>query len=128
MDHGKVEQIGSPTEVYERPATPFVYGFLGAANRFPSGSAGTAELGFARPHEVAIATQPADGGVEATVSRVLSFGAASRVELTGAAHQHYEVELARERAESLALLNGQRVWLLPQRLSVFDPDDLAKAA
>jgi sulfate transport system ATP-binding protein len=126
MDHGKVEQIGSPTEVYENPATPFVYGFLGAANRFPSGGAPTAELGFARPHEVAIATQPAPGAVEATVSRVLSFGAASRVELTGTAEQHYEVELARERAEALALNNGQRVWLLPERLSVFE--SLARAA
>ncbi|HKW83283.1 MAG TPA: TOBE-like domain-containing protein, partial [Burkholderiaceae bacterium] len=124
--HGKVEQVGSPTEVYEQPATPFVYGFLGAANRFPSGAAPGTELGFARPHEVVIATQAAPGGVEATVSRVLSFGAASRVELTGTADQHYEVELARERAEALALDSGQRVWLLPQRLSVFE--SLARAA
>jgi len=128
MDHGKVEQVGSPTEVYERPATPFVYGFLGAANRFPHGGSATAGLGFARPHEVAIATQPAAGGIEATVSRVLSFGATSRVELNGTAEQHYEVELARERAEALALSNGQRVWLLPERLSVFESPELARAA
>ena len=128
MDHGKVEQIGSPTEVYEHPATPFVYGFLGAANRFPSSGDSAGELGFARPHEVAIATQPAADGIEATVSRVLSFGAASRVELTGTTNQHYEVELARERADALALQSGQRVWLLPQRLSVFDPHTFAKAA
>jgi sulfate transport system ATP-binding protein len=128
MDHGKVEQIGSPAEVYERPATPFVYGFLGAANRFPSGGDNLGELGFARPHEVAIVTQPAAHGIEATVSRVLSFGAASRVELTGTADQHYEVELARERVDALALNNGQRVWLLPQRLSVFGSPALAKAA
>ena len=118
MDHGKVEQIGSPTEVYERPATPFVYGFLGASNRFPGQAAG--ELGFSRPHEVTIATHPAAGGTEATVFRVLSFGAASRVELTGSGDQHYEVELARERADALALQPDQRVWLVPQRLSVFD--------
>ena len=35
MDHGRVEQIGSPAEVYERPATPFVYEFLGQAVRLP---------------------------------------------------------------------------------------------
>ena len=35
MDHGRVEQIGSPSEVYERPATPFVYEFLGQAVRLP---------------------------------------------------------------------------------------------
>jgi len=118
MDHGRVEQVGSPTEVYERPATPFVYGFLGASNRFPA--PGAREPGFARPHEVEIATQPLAGGIEAAVGRVLSFGAASRVELTGAGDQHYEVELARERADALALQPDQRVWLVPQRLSVFD--------
>jgi sulfate transport system ATP-binding protein len=146
MDHGRVEQVGSPTEVYERPATPFVYGFLGAVNRFagrvegdhlqvggqalPHGSAGLTQganaQGFARPHELAIATVPVSSGVEANVSRVLSFGAASRVELIGAGDQHFEVELARERAEALALQPDQRVWLVPQRLSVFEEGDTAQ--
>jgi len=126
MDHGRVEQVGAPTEVYERPATPFVYGFLGAANRLASRAGGP--LGFARPHEVAIATQPVANGTEASVSRVLSFGAASRVELVGADAQHYEVELAREHADALALFTDQRVWLVPQRLSVFEDSSLAQAA
>src|SRR5213075_2355077 len=43
MDHGRVEQVGAPAEVYEHPTTPFVYGFLGASNRFASDGA----LGFA---------------------------------------------------------------------------------
>ena len=129
MDHGQVEQVGSPTEVYERPATPFVYGFLGASNRFPGpAEGGGATLGFARPHEVAISTQLQAGGTEATVSRVLSFGAASRVELVGADDRHYEVELAREHAEALALQPEQRVWLVPQRLSVFDEPAVKEAA
>jgi sulfate transport system ATP-binding protein len=127
MDHGKVEQVGSPTEVYERPATPFVYGFLGASNRFAA--PGASEPGFARPHEVSITTQPIENGIEASVSRVLSFGAVSRVELTGGDDDaHYEVELARERADALALQPEQRVWLVPQRLSVFDNAALPKAA
>ena len=125
MDPGHVEQVGAPTEVYERPATPFVYGFLGAANRFPGASGA---LGFARPHEVAISTQPVGSGIEASVNRVLSFGAASRVELSGTDDQHYEVELARERADALALTTDQRVWLVPQRLSVFEEKLLAQAA
>ena len=146
MDHGRVEQVGSPTEVYERPATPFVYGFLGAVNRFSGrvegdhlhvdghalahGSTGLTQgasaLGFARPHELVIATQQVAGGLEATVSRVLSFGAVSRVELIGPAEQHFEVELARERVDVLALQNDQRVWLVPQRLSVFEEGDTAQ--
>ena len=129
MDHGRVEQVGSPSEVYESPATPFVYGFLGAANRFPDlAGRDQGALGFARPHEVTIATQPAPAGIVASVSRVLSFGAASRVELLGEQDQHYEVELSRERADALALQPQQRVWLLPQRLAVFEPHELARAA
>ena len=118
MDHGRVEQVGAPGEVYDHPATPFVYGFLGAANRFPGRAAGS--TGFARPHEVAIAARPQPGAVEASVRRVLSFGAASRIELVGADERHYEVELARERADALALHADQRVWLVPQRLALFD--------
>jgi sulfate transport system ATP-binding protein len=147
MDHGRVEQVGSPTEVYERPATPFVYGFLGAVNRFSGHvdgahlrigaqtlahgaqglTQGASAFGFARPHELGIALQPVASGIAAKVSRVLSFGAASRVELFGAHDgQHYEVELARERADALALQTEQLVWLVPQRLSVFE--EAAQAA
>jgi len=155
MNHGNIEQIGTPQEVYERPATPFVYGFLGAVNRFQGradgdllrvggqtlehGADGLAPgarvLGFARPHELDIVT--ATGlcdveahGIEAQVVRVLSFGATSRVELTGAEGAHYEVELGRDRAEALDLQPGQAVRLVPSRLSVFaDPqaDDATSA-
>jgi len=132
MDHGRVEQVGTPTEVYERPATPFVFGFLGAANRFPGLGDDAKGDGqgdaFARPHEVSISTVPAARSHAAQVSRVLSFGATSRVELIGNDDRHFEVELARERAEALALQTDQRVWLVPQRLSVFEDSTLAKAA
>ncbi len=128
MDHGRVEQVGTPSEVYERPATPFVFGFLGAANRFPSLGGDKRGDAFARPHEVSISTVPAADSHAAQVSRVLSFGATSRVELIGADARHFEVELARERAEALALQTDQRVWLVPQRLSVFEGDAQAQAA
>ncbi|HRI17005.1 MAG TPA: sulfate ABC transporter ATP-binding protein [Burkholderiaceae bacterium] len=143
MDHGRVEQVGTPHEVYERPATPFVYGFLGAVNRFsgqldgtntlrvgadrlahdtPGLAAGVPALGFARPHELEIVDGARDLGVEAQVTRVLGFGANPRVELTGADGQHYEVELSRERIAALGLQPAQAVRLLPSRLSVFaDP-------
>ncbi len=141
MDHGRVEQVGTPHEVYERPATPFVYSFLGAVNRFsgqvdgantlrvgadtlahdtPGLAAGVPALGFARPHELEIVIDGARSlGVEAQVTRVLGFGANPRVELTGADGQHYEVELSRERIAALGLQPAQAVRLLPSRMSVF---------
>jgi sulfate/thiosulfate transport system ATP-binding protein len=134
MDHGKVEQVGTPAEVYERPATPFVYGFLGAVNRFEDqghiGLLGSqAPQGhvqaYARPHELQILTDPAATGLAAHVDRVLSFGAASRVELTGPGGQPLEAELSREQAAALNLQSGQQVRLNASRLSLFD---LHKAA
>ncbi|QPF76267.1 sulfate ABC transporter ATP-binding protein [Roseateles sp. DAIF2] len=134
MDHGRVEQVGTPAEVYERPATPFVYGFLGAVNRFDKhdeigllGSqapAGQVQA-YARPHELQIITDPAATGLAAKVERVLSFGAASRVELSAADGRHLEAELSREQAAALNLQSGQAVRLSASRLSLFETSKAA---
>ncbi|MCE4540329.1 sulfate ABC transporter ATP-binding protein [Pelomonas sp. P7] len=136
MDHGRVEQVGTPQEVYERPATPFVYGFLGAANRFVGrahggvlhmgehqlpGAEGSGEvLAYARPHELQITTDESAPGLAATVERVLAFGASARVELIGPDGEPLEAELTRDQAEALRLQGGQRVRLSAQRLSLFE--------
>jgi len=146
MDHGHVEQIGTPDEVYHRPATPFVYGFLGAVNLFHgrvererlqvggiaidtdvAGLPGSADvIAFARPHELDIVVPgTTDTGVPARVTRVFSFGVSARVELEGLAPvegQHFEVELTRERVSDLGLAHGQSVRLVPSALKVFERD------
>ncbi|NMG50441.1 sulfate ABC transporter ATP-binding protein [Azoarcus communis] len=144
MDHGKVEQIGTPEEVYRHPATPFVYSFLGSVNLFHGRvENGTVQVGedvlhdqpdafrqgaeviaFARPHELDIVVDGEVGkGVSARVNRVLSFGITARVELdgvNGSSGQHYEVELARSRVTELGLAEGQIVRLVPSRLKLFE--------
>jgi len=136
MDHGRVEQVGTPQEVYERPATPFVYGFLGAANRFVGrAQGGVLHMGehqlpgvqgsgdvqaYARPHELQIVTDVSAPGLAATVERVLAFGASARVELIGPDGQPLEAELTRDQADALRLQGGQRVKLSAQRLSLFE--------
>jgi sulfate transport system ATP-binding protein len=146
MNQGRIEQIGTPHDVYEHPATPFVYGFLGSVNLFhgrvrdhhlhvgegslPLGHngfpPGAEALGFVRPHELDIETNPAENvGIAARVERVLAFGSTARVELTGAERESsrvYEVELSRERAAALNLANGQRVRLKPARIRLFAPE------
>ena len=146
MNHGRVEQIGAPGEVYEQPATPFVYSFLGAVNLFHGRvqnqqlqigadylpvsdeqfQPGAEALGFVRPHELEIDTVVVNGsGVEARVARTLALGATARIELTGVngqAHRHYEVELPRERAAALNLSTGQIVRLKASRIRLFAPD------
>jgi sulfate transport system ATP-binding protein len=151
MDHGHVEQVGSPEEVYRHPATAFVYGFLGSVNffhgRVDAGSVRVGEdhlgasggelahgaevVAFARPYELDIVTDAGTSdGVAARVARVLSFGVTARVELTGVngqSGQHFEVELTRERAEALNLAEGQEVRLVPSRLRVFERAAVAAA-
>lgn len=148
MNQGRVEQVGTPEEVYSHPATPFVYGFLGSVNLFHGRiEADTLRVGddavphtqgefahgaevyaFARPHELEIITDPGHpDGIAARIHRVLSFGANARIELegaNGATGQHFEVEISRERVAELGLRSGQQVRLIPSRLSLFErPQD-----
>lgn len=139
MNQGQVEQVGSPAQVYNRPATPFVYSFLGSVNLFEGTAqtggvqigaanlpqshdyaAGSSVYAFARPHEIVLHTDLNANGVPATVGRVLSFGNNSRVELEGEnEEQHYEVTLSEQQLIQLQLNEGQNVKLEPQRLELF---------
>ena len=120
MNQGHIEQIGTPHEVYEHPASPFVFSFLGAANRFDD----EGKVGFVRPHELDIVTDLSRSeGVEAQVGRILAFGGTARIELWAEngidEALHYEVELPRERVGVLNLSEGLRVRLVPANLRVF---------
>ncbi|HEX5802991.1 MAG TPA: sulfate ABC transporter ATP-binding protein [Azospira sp.] len=140
MNHGRIEQIGSPDEVYSNPASPFVYQFLGNVNVFHSrvhgawaevdrgeGAAGSDSgetLAFVRPHEIDIERGPVAGGLEAQVQDVHPIGPVVRVELAHAS-ELIEVELTRERADALALAKGQHVWLKPRQVKVFAAPEYA---
>ncbi|MFT3735533.1 MAG: sulfate ABC transporter ATP-binding protein [Rhodocyclaceae bacterium] len=144
MNHGKVEQIGTPDEVYEKPATPFVYSFLGSVNLFhgrvegehvtlaghahrhdESLTDGSSVLAFARPHELDLLHDAPDApGIPATVTRILSFGSSARIELAAdpdsGAPAHVEVEVGRARLRELALQEGSRVRVLPAQIKFFE--------
>ena len=142
MNQGKVEQIGSPSEVYDHPKTPFVYGFLGNVNRFngyasgkflevggyklpinESFAKGSPLIGFARPHELDINNDKL--GIAAKVDRILSFGLYSRIELTINNHQeglpaHLEVQLERAELNKKKLREGAQVFVIPKELKLFE--------
>ena len=147
MNHGRVEQIGTPDEVYSNPASPFVYQFLGNVNVFHSRVHGNwADIGrdnvsetsgddpdkrpegeamaFVRPHDIDIEHGPVAGGLEATVQDVHAIGPLVRVELAHAS-ELIEVELTRERATVLKLVKGQQVWLKPRQVKVFAVPEVA---
>ena len=137
MNHGKIEQIGSPDEVYSNPASPFVYQFLGNVNVFHSRvqdgyaeverGAGGGSTAFVRPHDIEIAHQPLEEALQASVQHVHPIGPVVRVELL---HQSeiVEVELSRERHEALQLAVGQSVWFRPRQMKVFGADRQPVAA
>ncbi|HWI15698.1 MAG TPA: sulfate ABC transporter ATP-binding protein [Burkholderiales bacterium] len=133
LNHGRIEQVGTPDEVYGSPASPFVYQFLGNVNVFHSRLHGIwaevtrdaelphgegASVAFVRPHDIELEHEPVEGALKATVRHVHPIGPLVRVELDHEG-ETIEVELTRERHEALALQPGQTAWLRPRQVKVF---------
>jgi sulfate/thiosulfate transport system ATP-binding protein len=141
MNEGRIEQVGTPEEVYDHPANPFVYNFLGNVNLFHgrvhedhvslgplqvpgaehAARAGAAAIGYARPHEVHVDRHPNGGStIEAVVRHVRALGPVVRLELqrrdTG---DLLEAEITRERQRELALTTGESVHVKPHNVRVF---------
>ena len=139
MNKGNVEQIGSPREVYEKPATPFVFDFLGQANRFEGqNNAGTIQIGedriqldsllnapsgdviaFARPDELRIHAQPLDNAIQATFVRELWIAGKVVAELHDRQGKLIEISLTSEEAKLHQFRPNQTVWLSPSNLHLF---------
>jgi len=135
MNRGKVDQVGSPAELYERPASDFAFGFLGTTNKIPGKvSGGRIDIGggsidggpqwqdgasvvvHVRPHDLAVArAAEAPSDIPARVQRVLALGATGRVELQldGVAGEAVtlEAEMPRHAVSELQLAPGERVFL-----------------
>jgi sulfate transport system ATP-binding protein len=101
MDHGKIEQVGAPRELYEHPANEFVMGFIGEVNRL--GDA------WVRPHDIDILHDEVPGSVEALIERVVYLGFEVRVELVRRDGSHVWAQVPRDQAEQLELREGQIV-------------------
>jgi len=117
FNHGRIEQIGTPTEVYENPVSPFVIDFLGRANRF--GGQGGAQAAYARPHEIEVSAARIEGGSKATVEHFTNHGPLVQLALTTGAGDTVEVDLFREQADALTLARGQQLYFRPRQLRVF---------
>ncbi len=111
LNAGRVEQAGPPRELYDRPASDFVMGFLGPVARVDGG--------LVRPHDVTVHLEPDAGTNEAQVTRVVHLGFEVRVELQLGDGQPVSVQLARNEAEALELEPGQIVYLRPPEAAVF---------
>src|SRR4030095_7421924 len=141
LDKGQIEQIGTPQSVYDSPANPFVYNFLGNVNLFHGRvHSGKARIGdieidapdyqdaaaspavvYARPHEMEVLRERygADA-ISASIFRIQSVGPNIKLKLkrqdTG---QILEAEIPRERQRELNLAIGESVFVKPRNVRVF---------
>jgi sulfate/thiosulfate transport system ATP-binding protein len=104
INEGRVEQVGTPDQLYDDPANDFVMSFLGEVTHL----AGIA----VRPHDIDVATAPMfAGAVEGTVSRVLRVGFEVRLSVLTVAGEEVSVVMTRTHARSLGIESGTTVWL-----------------
>ena len=142
MNEGRVEQIGTPDEVYHHPANPFVYNFLGSVNLFhcrleegkaylgdmPIEVAGSIQPGakmakvYIRPHLLEIERRPVNNSFKARIKFINAAGPLVRVELVADSGDTIQVELSQERYRSLALKKEEEVYVVPKEVRVFGGD------
>ena len=106
INDGRIEQVGSPDQLYDEPANDFVMGFLGETTR----------LGgvLLRPHDVHISVAPETASAaEGVVSRVLRVGFEVRVSVLTDDGEEVQVILTRTHARELGIVEGVRVWVSP---------------
>ncbi|HKQ01198.1 MAG TPA: sulfate ABC transporter ATP-binding protein [Actinomycetes bacterium] len=111
MNHGRVEQVGGPRDLYEHPSNAFVMGFVGPVTRL-------GEL-FIRPHDIEVRRQPNGTTSEAMVERLVHLGFEVRADLVLHDGQRLQAQLSREDAEELELAKGQIVFVRPSRTRQF---------
>ncbi|GAB4381563.1 MAG: TOBE-like domain-containing protein [Elainellaceae cyanobacterium] len=127
MNEGRVEQVGTPAEIYDNPASPFVMSFIGPVNVLPGTSRIFQENGFKsphpevflRPHDVVIDTQPNGTTVPARVKRLIHLGWEIQAELILDDGQVVHAHLTRERFDELKIQPQQRVFVKPKGAKAF---------
>ena len=111
LNHGRLEQVGAPRQLYDEPATEFVMTFVGDANL-------VGDM-LVRPHDIELMHAPVEGAVEAMIVRVTVLGRDAKVELHDASGAEIVALLTRDHFDESGFWRGQTVWVRPQRKRVF---------
>jgi sulfate/thiosulfate transport system ATP-binding protein len=142
MNEGAIEQDGTPDEVVEHPASPFVVNFLGQVNIFHGRvQGGTALLGplavpypehphaesreaagYSRPHEIDVSRDDDGDGLWTTVTDVRLAGAVVKIEVQDDDRRPIQIELGRDRYETVRAIIGERIYVTPRKVRVFMND------
>jgi sulfate transport system ATP-binding protein len=138
MNQARVEQVGTPQQVYDRPASPFVYQFLGNVNVFREqslklagngaysrpGSLVEGGLVYVRPHDIAVVPHEADApGIPAILRYVHAAGPQARLTLEQVQNRELvEAEISRAELEQLGLKLNDLVLLRLRQIRSFEHD------
>jgi len=128
MNKGKVEQSGTPDQVYEHPANPFVLNFLGNVNLFHgrahSEMGSDSSVAYVRSHDIEIDRSPQDStALAAEVRHIQKLGPSVRITLVTKENGEYlEAELTRDIYLTLGLQQGESVFVRPRQVRVFVED------
>jgi len=143
MNEGRIEQVGTPEEVFHQPANEFVMNFLGNVNVFqgraedgrfffgplevqsvdPDRAAASDTRAFIRPHELELEIEATGRpAFPATVEHINAAGAQVKIELLSDTGQQVFVELPHHRYRELELHRGRTVFVTPRSIKVFAED------
>ncbi len=143
MNKGRIEQEGSPEEVFHNPATEFVMNFIGHVNLFhgrlekgkavfgkividaadvPADKLGKDARLFIRPFEMEISSLNAEGSIKAKVERIQAAGVSVKVELKSEDGKVFTAELTHERFRELQLVKDMEVFVSPRNTRIFVED------
>jgi sulfate transport system ATP-binding protein len=140
MNEGKFEQIGTPAEVYENPATSFVFKFLGNVNlfhgRIDNGvtyiqQTATDHVVFVRPHLLDIVREaPSHGSnaFQATIVHINAAGPLVKIEAQAEWGARVQVEMPQQHFRDLSLNKGEQVFVVPHELAVFKNGEVKETA
>jgi sulfate transport system ATP-binding protein len=145
MNEGRIEQIGSPAEIYDQPATPFVMSFVGAVNvlprqalpasaiaaaspdslagaQSPPGNGANNDSLFIRPHDIEIFVSEQPGTVPASLRRLIHMGRDIQAELVLEGEEVVIALLPRDQSNLGALRPGDRLYVASRQARSFVPD------
>ena len=147
MNKGVVEQSGSPQDVWDHPASPFVYGFLGDVNLFHgrahegllhldgvaidtpehAGAQNAQAFAYVRPHDLDVQRHtPGASGIVATLSRAIVVGPIARLELQPVDNKQpeghdplIEAQIPAQQFRELGFKEGETLVVSPRKARVF---------
>jgi len=128
MNRAKIEQEGSPEEVYSHPASPFVYSFLGEVNLFHGREnqefKSSKTVTYVRPHDVYIFAEDGENRLPAVITGIRTVGGTARVELEEEATKHrVEAHISSSKKHELGIIIGSKCFLEYKNQKHFEKDE-----